>query len=319
MELIIFPKKGGSPVCVGCDRWYHIALPAVLLGVSIALAAGYGYQLGSSAHNDRPALDGWEDDLAGQRHEIQVLRESARADINALSQQVAGLQARIIRLDALGQRLVKLADLDDKEFDFDSAPGVGGPHAPTSGAVSGDEDFKRYLGTLARRLEEREAQLRALDEILLSRNLRDALRPAGRPVAKGWVSSPYGKRADPFTGEPEFHKGVDIAGKEGTDVVAVGGGIVTWAGRRSGYGRFVEIDHGGGLLTRYGHNKALLVKVGDVVKRGQVIARLGNSGRSTGPHIHFEVVKNGRHVDPAPYLRGGRQVRRRNTPGRPRS
>jgi len=254
MELIIFPKRAGRPVCVRCDRWYHIAIPAVLLGAFIAAAAGYGYRLGTAEH-PRPALDGWQDDLAHQRHEIQTLRESARADINALSQQVAGLQARVIRIDALGQRLVKLADLDQKEFDFASPPGVGGPHDPKAAVASGGNDFRRYLDSLARRLEEREAQLRALDEILLSRSVRHELRPGGRPVAKGWVSSPYGKRADPFTGESEFHKGVDIAGKEGTEVVAVAGGIVTWAGRRSGYGNFVEIDHGGGFLTRYGHNK----------------------------------------------------------------
>jgi murein DD-endopeptidase MepM/ murein hydrolase activator NlpD len=126
--------------------------------------------------------------------------------------------------------------------------------------------------------------------------------PSGSPVKNGWVSSGYGKRTDPFTGKKEFHKGVDFAGKAGSEVLSVGDGIVSWVGERTGYGNLVEITHGNGYVTRYGHNKKLLVAVGDTVKKGQQIAVLGSTGRSTGPHVHLEVVHNDQQVNPSKYI-----------------
>jgi len=119
----------------------------------------------------------------------------------------------------------------------------------------------------------------------------------------GWLSSNYGNRLDPFTGKRAWHNGVDFAGREGSDIVAVASGVVSWSGERYGYGKMVEVAHGEGVTTRYAHNLENTVKVGDMVRRGEVIALMGNSGRSTGPHVHFEVFKNGRPVDPASYLR----------------
>jgi len=125
---------------------------------------------------------------------------------------------------------------------------------------------------------------------------------AGRPVSKGWLSSYYGIRKDPFNGRPAMHKGVDFAGKTGSGVIATGAGIVTWSGVRSGYGNLVEIDHGNGLRTRYGHAASLNVEVGDVVTKGQVVALMGSTGRSTGAHVHYEVLKNGQQIDPLPFV-----------------
>ena len=136
----------------------------------------------------------------------------------------------------------------------------------------------------------------------MSRNLQQEVIPSGRPINKGWISSRYGKRNDPFTGKPDFHKGIDLAGREGADVIAVGSGVVMWSGKRFGYGNMVEINHGNGYITRYGHNKENVVKVGDTVKKGQVIAQMGNTGRSTGPHVHFEVWRSGRTVDPMKFI-----------------
>jgi len=121
-------------------------------------------------------------------------------------------------------------------------------------------------------------------------------------VDKGLLSSKFGKRIDPFTGEMEQHKGIDIAGKEGSDVLATGDGVVIWSDTRSGYGNLVEIDHGNGIVTRYGHNKALLVEVGDTVRKGQPVALMGSTGRSTGPHVHIEVLRDGKQVNPSQYL-----------------
>jgi len=126
---------------------------------------------------------------------------------------------------------------------------------------------------------------------------------SGRPVEKGWISSGYGMRTDPFNGRKRWHNGVDFAGKAGANVVAVASGVVTWSSKYNNYGNMVEIDHGEGVVTRYAHNQENKVKVGDLVQRGQVIAALGSTGRSTGPHLHFEVYKNGRAVDPSVYIR----------------
>ena len=140
----------------------------------------------------------------------------------------------------------------------------------------------------------------------MSRNLENEVFPAGRPVEKGWISSYYGMRSDPFTGRPEFHKGMDFAGKQGSDIVAVGGGMVTWAGKRYGYGNMVEITHGNGYVTRYGHLEKIVVEVGQAVKKGQLIATLGSTGRSTGPHVHFEVIENGKTVNPLKFIQASR-------------
>jgi murein DD-endopeptidase MepM/ murein hydrolase activator NlpD len=141
-----------------------------------------------------------------------------------------------------------------------------------------------------------------LETLIVDRNMQDDVFIAGRPVTKGWMSSRFGSRNDPITGRNAWHNGVDFAGKEGADVVTVAAGVVVYAAVRNGYGKMVEINHGGGFSTRYGHHKELIVKVGDIVKKGQVVALMGSSGRSTGPHVHFEVYKNGRVVDPSSYI-----------------
>ena len=151
-------------------------------------------------------------------------------------------------------------------------------------------------------MDDREQQLDILETLLANRKIEDAVFLAGRPIKKGWMSSHFGRRADPFTGRMAIHEGVDFAGKLGSDIVTVGSGVVTWSDNRYGYGRLVEINHGNGFMTRYAHNMENKVTVGDIVKKGQVIALMGSSGRSTGPHVHFEVYKHGRPVDPATYI-----------------
>jgi murein DD-endopeptidase MepM/ murein hydrolase activator NlpD len=169
---------------------------------------------------------------------------------------------------------------------------------------SADEplDFIETLDMLTDQIERREQQLEFMESLLSNRKLRDSGMIAGRPIVKGWLSSPYGYRTDPFHGRKAWHKGVDFAGKQGSDIVAVGAGVVTWADKRSGYGNLVQINHGNGYTTRYGHNSEILVKSGDIVKKGQVIAKMGSSGRSTGAHVHFEVLKAGKSVNPLAYI-----------------
>jgi murein DD-endopeptidase MepM/ murein hydrolase activator NlpD len=209
------------------------------------------------------------------------------------------MQANVIRLNALGQRLVKVAKLDSKEFNFKNAPSYGGPNEDDSVASI---DFDNVISDLDKQLASREEQLDVLEEVIMNRQLRSESKPRGRPITKGWTSSYYGKRTDPFTGKLAMHKGMDFAGKEGSEIIAVAGGVVTWAGDRYGYGELVEINHGNGYTTRYGHNAKILVKVGDSVEKGQAISLMGSTGRSTGPHVHFEVLKNDRQVNPATFV-----------------
>ena len=158
------------------------------------------------------------------------------------------------------------------------------------------------LEVLHASIVDREAKLTVLENVLMSRNLQARILPSGSAVHRGLVSSKFGQRIDPFTGKQGMHKGIDIAGKEGTEILAVADGIVTWSGKRKGYGNLVEIDHGTGYVTRYGHNKKQLVEFGNTVHKGQAIALIGSTGRSTGPHVHVEVMKNGKHVNPEKYL-----------------
>jgi murein DD-endopeptidase MepM/ murein hydrolase activator NlpD len=158
------------------------------------------------------------------------------------------------------------------------------------------------LNQLERRVDLRDAQLAALENVILARKLSDEIKPEGRPIRKGFISSYFGERQDPFTGHGAFHKGLDFAGPEGSEVIAVAAGVVTWAGDKTGYGSLVEVSHGNGLVTRYAHNARTLVSVGQTVSRGQPIALVGSTGRSTGPHVHFEVMQNGKQINPLTFV-----------------
>ncbi len=217
-----------------------------------------------------------------------------------MAMRLGEVNAHVIRLDALGKRLTEMADIDSREFNFERDPPSGGPEG--EGVSAQIPDLSVMLTQLEQRVDLRESQLSALENVILARELKAQIHPEGRPVSNGFISSYFGERADPFDGREAFHKGVDFAGTAGSKVVAVAAGVVTWAGERSGFGKLVEINHGDGYLTRYAHNERMLVSVGETVKRGEPIALMGSTGRSTGPHVHFEVLRNGRQVDPLSFI-----------------
>ncbi|HEY5603505.1 MAG TPA: M23 family metallopeptidase [Gammaproteobacteria bacterium] len=248
-------------------------------------------------------IQGWKQEMSAHRQQIDTATRNAKQNVDALSRRLAQLQAHIIRLDALGSRLIEIAQLDSGEFDFSVPPAVGGPENAAPERDPGAPDLLASLNDLSVQLENRAQQLDLLETMLMNKNLHDEVMPAGKPITKGWTSSFYGLRTDPFTGHKEHHKGVDFAAKMGSDIVTVASGVVTWAGRRYGYGLLVEVNHGNGYATRYGHAQDVLVKVGDTVKKGQIVALVGSTGRSTGPHLHFEVWHNGEAVDPMEYIR----------------
>ncbi len=248
-------------------------------------------------------IEQWRAELARQEDVIASTRRTLDQNVDALALRLGQLNAHIVRLDALGARLTQMAGLSEGEFDFSTAPSLGGPEELVAVSdASYAEGMDGAIDALEAQIADRSRQLGVIEDFLLNRKLRDEVHPEGRPVLAGYISSRFGTRNDPFTGRRAYHKGVDFAGREGADIVAVASGVVTWSGDRYGYGQMVELNHGNGYVTRYAHNADNLVAVGDTVKRGDVIARMGDTGRATGPNLHFEVLLNGTAVDPLTYI-----------------
>jgi murein DD-endopeptidase MepM/ murein hydrolase activator NlpD len=239
--------------------------------------------------------------LAQQKQQISELKQQLQLRVDAMAMRLGEVNAHVLRLDALGKRLTEMADIDSREFNFDHDPPRGGA-GEGEGVSAQIPDLSAMLNTLEKRVDTRESQLAALENVILAKELKREIHPEGRPVESGFISSYFGEREDPFDGQETFHKGVDFAGAKGSTVVAVAAGVVTWAGERSGFGKLIEINHGDGYVTRYGHNEKTLVSVGETVKRGDPVGLMGSTGHSTGPHVHFEVLRNGRQVDPLSFI-----------------
>jgi murein DD-endopeptidase MepM/ murein hydrolase activator NlpD len=279
----------------------HLLLTIGVLGSLIFASAYLGYSFNPS-QDHQALIDEWQADVHHKQVQLTQIREEADADIDALSSRIGLLQAHVMRLDALGRKLVNMASIDAKEFDFDNSPPLGGPETAANKVFELDE-LSQAIDQLGLQLNDRENQLVVMEDIVLNENLQKEVEPSGRPITKGWLSSYYGMRTHPISGRREMHKGIDFAGAMGGPVIAVAKGVVTYAGKRYSYGNLIEIAHGNGYSTRYAHNSRLLVSVGDTVEKGFQIAEIGSSGRSTGPHVHFEVLKNGREINPIPFIR----------------
>ena len=305
MKFILINNEGPSKT-VEIGRWTRVVVSAFLIGLPVSLA-GLSYEFGMKKGVARAQAA--EETLAAEeaRERAEALADmavEAERRLESMTLLLAELQSRVTRLDAVGMNLTQSAGLEPGEFNFDMAPALGGP------LMTSQEDARELipalegeLFALSTALDDREVQLDILSELIQGEQVKSDATPSGRPILSGWLSSRYGTRIDPFSGGKAWHEGVDFAGKAGSNIVAVASGVVSWSGERYGYGKMVEVAHGDGVITRYAHNQENLVKVGDMVRRGDVVALMGNSGRSTGPHVHFEVHKNGRPVDPASYLR----------------
>lgn len=243
-----------------------------------------------------------QQEIRRQQGAVDRLRRDNEQSINALAARLAELQAASTRLDAMGLRLAQMGQLTLDEFDFSEPAPVGGPDVTESiGAASG-EDLRIAISILGEKLRRQSSQLDALQSLMVNRQLENDLTPTGWPVRKGWISSRFGQRNDPFTGERVMHRGLDFAGTQGSEVLSVASGVVIWAAPRAAYGMTVEIDHGNGYRTRYAHNDKVTVRAGDHVSAGQVIGLMGSTGRASAPHVHFEVLKDGSRINPARYV-----------------
>jgi murein DD-endopeptidase MepM/ murein hydrolase activator NlpD len=243
----------------------------------------------------------WDADLAAQSEQLSRIEQDVDGQVAALATRVGRMQAQLIRLDALGKQLTDVAKLKRGEFDFDQPPALGGPETAGEGPVVPALDS--MLDSMDAQIDDRRRQLTALQSLIMTRELARQIVPGGRPVESGYISSLYGQRTDPFDGNQASHHGIDFAGATGTQVLAVADGIVSHTGLDGGYGRLVEITHGNGYVTRYAHNAKLLVNPGETVKRGDPIALMGSTGRSTGTHVHFEVLRNGKPMNPLSFVR----------------
>lgn len=241
--------------------------------------------------------------LIKQKQEVEQLKQTTQQQLTGMLVKMGEMQGQLLRLNALGEKLVSESDLNPQEFNFSDLPAAGGPtHELADLDLASADNLISRMDAMLAQLDNKTKQLQVLESVLRHHHIETQSAITGRPINSGWLSSYYGVRKDPFSGMPAMHKGVDFAGSEGDDVVATGAGLVTWAGERYGYGNLVEIEHGNGLVTRYGHNKELEVRIGDVVTKGQVIAVMGSTGRSTGPHVHYEVLKKGKQIDPLPFV-----------------
>jgi murein DD-endopeptidase MepM/ murein hydrolase activator NlpD len=303
MNVIFLSKREGKARQLNLAHPLTLSLIGGLVLTVLGSAFLLGVQLGRGNSKALVLTDSvhLSDVLAQQKAQISELKSQLQLRVDAMAMRIGEVNAHVIRLDALGKRLTEMADIDSREFNFDHDPPRGG--ASEGEGVSAEiPDLSSMLSTLEKKVDLRQSQLSALENLILARELKQEIHPEGRPVENGFISSYFGEREDPFDGQETFHKGVDFAGTKGSTVVAVAAGVVTWAGERSGFGKMVEINHGDGYVTRYGHNEKTLVSVGETVKRGDPIGLMGSTGRSTGPHVHFEVLRNGRQVDPLSFI-----------------
>jgi murein DD-endopeptidase MepM/ murein hydrolase activator NlpD len=303
MNVIFVGRKTGRIKQV--DLRHPIVVAAAIMLVFGIVGGAFSIGVGLGVHHRGPnpidQLGGWSADLLRQKAQIEDVRRILQEKVNALAMRVGQMNANVIRLDALGKRLTRMANLSDGEFDFGNAPAQGGAEN-ADGQPAQIPNLTAMVDELQSQLSSREQQLGVLENLILTRELNKQVYPEGRPVEQGFISSYFGRRADPFTGYSAIHKGLDFAGPEGTKISSVAAGLVTFAGERAGYGQMVEINHGNGLATRYCHSEKLLVKQGDMVRKGQEVALMGSTGHSTGPHVHFEVLKNGTQVDPMRFI-----------------
>lgn len=334
INIILIKKKSGRSIHFNLSRTvvlslsiFILSLPVVIVLSASSSSVNWSFDEGMSLFSSTNKVTdedfekkkqsqnevndiitkAYESELAEQQKELEEIKQYNQQILQSMMMDLAKLQAHIIRLDSLGNRLTDVANLDKSAFDFSTAVAIGGSVDPED-FISNNlySDFDKRISSLSYDIDNQTKQFDILENLLLNDQLKKIITPAGKPAEKGYISSSFGVRKDPFTGRGKMHKGVDVAGKSGSNVLATAAGIVINIAKQSGYGQVLDIDHGHGIMTRYGHNKSIVVKIGDVVKQGQIIATMGSTGRSTGPHVHYEVLKNGHPINPNKYIRTAR-------------
>jgi len=279
----------------------QVASRRPMLAAVVLLASGVALGAGARTGVASAQLAMLQQQNAEQSAALVATRQQAQREVNALAARLGELQAQANRLNALGERLAQAGKFEDGEFDFGAPVGIGGA-GPVADMPA--RELQSGMARLDAQFRDAGAQLSVMEAMMLDRKLDADATPSRTPIAHSYITSRFGRRADPFGGGGEYHKGIDFHASTGDPVLAVADGVVSYAGVRSGYGNVVEIDHGNGYVTRYAHNSRLLARVGDLVRAGQQVARAGSTGRSTSAHVHFEVWDHGRVVNPRQFLGG---------------
>ncbi len=315
MKVICLSEDGSRRASFSLHPWKHLIIPSglvalLIIGLSVNQMLGL-YRLDETPQNTTLSQDEAGKIISALEQQISTVDQIKKAyanytvDVDTLSTRLGSLEAEMARLNALAKRVAGKAKLDPQEFSLDGKPARGGydeEAAADNLHKSSSEELLAAFQSAENGLDRQRGMLATLEQILEGMTLEEEVLPSGRPVRSGYISSEFGFRRDPFNGRRKMHKGVDYAGPTGTDIYSVGGGVVSYVGQRSGYGNVVEVDHGDGLISRYAHLSMQKVKEGQIVKKGDLVAAMGSTGRSTGPHLHLEVLKNGEQLNPREYL-----------------
>ena len=313
MKVICLSQDGSRRASFCLNPWTHLIIPAFLValligGLSINQILGL-YQLENTPQQSQLSEQETSKILTALEQQMLMVKQIKQkysnytVDVDALTKKLGELEAETYRLRALGMRVVKMAKLDSNEFNFDIKPGQGGPDEfGNFEETSTAEGLMKSVMQLESVLSNEQKMMTGMSKIIQGRLLDEEVKPSGKPVAQGYVSSSYGYRRDPFNGRSRMHRGIDFAAKTGTPIYSVAVGVISFVGRKGGYGNAVEVDHGNGLVSRYGHLSKFKIEIGALVKKGDLIALAGSTGRSTGPHLHLEILKNGTQIDPSKYL-----------------
>jgi murein DD-endopeptidase MepM/ murein hydrolase activator NlpD len=279
-----------------------IGLAAILFLVLFAAGALFGTLVLNDGQAEQQKIKELQALVELRQQELMQHKKSVQNDIDSMSLQIGKLMAHSTRLNALGDRLTAVADINQEEFNLTEEPGVGGSGLDLTGEVNTPQSLYENLFNLEDTFSQQQENLNILAQLLNEQTLEQNATPHVMPLKQGWISSYYGKRIDPFTGQQANHPGMDYSGSYDSEIVAAADGVVVWAGKRSTYGNMVEIDHGNGFVTRYAHAQEIHVELGQKVTAGETIAIMGKTGRATSEHLHFEVIKNGHKVNPLPFV-----------------
>lgn len=301
--ILLHPRFSARTLTL--TRW-HLMLLALAFLSSVVLAAFCLYYL-TFRHATDLNIPIVREVLASATHDDTSKKDKyVKENLAAMAMKLGEMQAQLMRLDALGERVQGLAGVKPQEFNFREVPGRGGAESSSLKANPlGMNEFQQLLDAMARDVEYRADYMNVVESALMSHKIKSKLLPTIQPVNVSYNASGFGWRFDPFSGRQAFHEGIDFAASNGTPIVAAAGGVVIAAEYHHQFGNLVEIDHGNDIITRYAHCSRLGVKVGDIVRRGQHIADIGSTGRSTGSHLHFEVLVKGIQQDPHKFLSAG--------------
>jgi len=308
LQIILISDRPGKARTLALSR-RHLVLSAAaaLLGVAGLAAVLYWAGLRFAVEFKLPAIRDLL--LATEQRESERAREFVQQNLNAMAVKLGEMQAQLTRLDALGERLSAVAGVLPQEFRFSQPPGLGGAQATSVPAYDLSlAEFNQRLAALSQGVENRSDMLGVLEAQLFFQAVNKKLLPTMLPVNAHFNASGFGMRIDPITGQQAMHEGIDFIADTGASVVAAAGGVVQFAGYHPQYGHVIDIDHGNDLVTRYAHLSKMLVEEGAIVNRGRKIAETGSSGRSTGPHLHFEVRFKGAPQNPARFLMSNGQT-----------